>query len=111
MRTTGNAPATSTPTEAEQVYRIVSAIPPGRLCNYGKVAELAGLPGRSRWVGRLLSQLPKDSALPWFRVVNAQGRISFAVDSPGYRRQLQYLIDEGCAEDSGRIHWQRCRWP
>lgn len=97
--------------ERQQVYQVIHQIPPGRLCSYGRVAALAGFPGRARWVGRLLSQLPDDSQLPWFRVINSQGRISFAPGSDSYRRQLAKLIEEGSAEASGHIFWRRCRWP
>lgn len=95
----------------EQIYAVIHGVPPGRLCSYGKIAELAGLPGHARYVGRLLSQLPKDSSLPWFRIVNSQGKISLPLDSEGYRRQLNHLIEESSADESGRLFWRQCRWP
>jgi methylated-DNA-protein-cysteine methyltransferase-like protein len=94
-----------------QVYQVIAQIPSGRLCSYGAVAALAGLPGGARWVGRILSQLPADSRLPWFRVVNAKGKISFPEHSDGYTRQLARLVAEGSAEPGGQLHWRRCRWP
>ena len=60
----------------QQIYAVIHGVPAGRLCSYGKVAELAGLPGQARYVGRLLSHLPKDTRLPWFRIVNSQDRKS-----------------------------------
>jgi len=96
---------------AEQVYAALLAIPAGRLCSYGDIAKLAGLPGRARWVGRLLSQLPSNSQLPWFRVINSQGKISFSPANPNYERQLRELIREGSADASGKILWRQCRWP
>lgn len=96
---------------ASQVYQVISQIPPGRLCSYGVVASMAGLPGRARWVGRLLSRLPEDSLLPWFRVVNSGGKISFPEGSENHRRQLDSLVAEGSAERSGRVFWRQCRWP
>lgn len=104
-------------TEADQdgdksrLYLALSQVPFGRLCSYGQLAEQAGFPGRARWVGRCLSQLPRDSSLPWFRVVNASGKISFAANTPAHRRQLKKLIDEGSAEASGRLLWRQRRWP
>ena len=97
--------------DAERVYQVLASIPAGRLCSYGEVARLAGLPGRARWIGRVLGQLPKDSTLPWYRVINSQGKISFPEGSDGYRRQLQYLIDEGSASPQGKIDWRQRRWP
>lgn len=94
----------------EAVYRVLASIPAGCLASYGQVAELAGLPKQARQVGRLLSQLPRDTRLPWYRVVNAGGKISFPPGSPGYQRQLDYLLDEGSAESNGRLRWKECRW-
>ncbi|MBB3046923.1 methylated-DNA-protein-cysteine methyltransferase-like protein [Litorivivens lipolytica] len=94
---------------AEAIYRVVASIPPGQLASYGQVAELAGLPRQARRVGRVLSQLPADTRLPWFRVVNAAGKISFPVGSSGYQRQLNHLIDEGSAFADGRLRWRDCR--
>jgi methylated-DNA-protein-cysteine methyltransferase-like protein len=96
---------------AQQFYAVIQGIPEGRLCSYGDVAKLAGLPGQARRVGKLLSQLPADSQLPWFRVINSQGKISFAVGSEGYQRQLSELIREGSADVSGKVFWRQRRWP
>lgn len=97
--------------DAERVYQVLASIPAGRLCSYGEVARLAGLPGRARWVGRLLSRLPKDSTLPWYRVINSQGKISFPEGSEGYQRQLQHLVSEGSASPQGKLSWRQRRWP
>jgi len=97
--------------DAERVYQVLASIPAGRLCSYGEVARLVGLPGRARWIGRVLGQLPKDSTLPWYRVINSQGKISFPEGSAAYRRQLQHLIDEGSASLQGKIDWRQRRWP
>lgn len=94
----------------EAIYRVVASIPEGQLTSYGQVAELAGLPKQARQVGRTLSQLPRDTRLPWFRVVNATGKISFPENSLGYQRQLERLLNEGSAETNGRLRWRECRW-
>ena len=64
------------PSIAEQVWQVIALIPKGRVATYGQVAELAGFPGGARRVGRILSQLPSGSRIPWHRVVNASGGIS-----------------------------------
>ena len=92
----------------QQIYAVIHGVPAGRLC---KVAELAGLPGQARYVGRLLSHLPKDTRLPWFRIVNSQGKISLPPNSESYRRQLTHLIEESSADESGKLFWRQCRWP
>jgi methylated-DNA-protein-cysteine methyltransferase related protein len=48
----------------ELVWQIVHAIPVGRVATYGQVAALAGMPQKSRLVGRVLSRLPNGTKLP-----------------------------------------------
>ncbi|MBT8075086.1 MAG: MGMT family protein, partial [Gammaproteobacteria bacterium] len=40
---------------------------------------------------------------PWHRVVNAQGKISFAEDSIGWKQQKSKLEDEGVIFLDGKI--------
>lgn len=95
----------------DALYLALSSVPTGRLISYGDLAELAGLPGRARWVGRQLSQLPASSRLPWHRVLKANGRLAFEPGTEAYRRQLSKLQKEGAADDGGHIDWRGCRWP
>lgn len=55
----------------EAVLSVVEAIPPGRVLSYGDVAELVGR-GGPRQVGQVMSRY--GSAVPWWRVVRADGR-------------------------------------
>jgi methylated-DNA-protein-cysteine methyltransferase related protein len=55
----------------ERIREVVRAIPPGTTSTYGAVAAMAGLPGRSRLVGRILAEDGHD--LPWHRVLRADG--------------------------------------
>ncbi len=43
------------------------------MTTYGDVAEVAGYPRQARLVGRILATTDVD--VPWWRVVNAAGRI------------------------------------
>ncbi|KIG17114.1 methylated-DNA--protein-cysteine methyltransferase-related protein [Enhygromyxa salina] len=80
----------------------VAAIPAGKVASYGQVALLAGLPGRARLVGRVLSHLPPGSEVPWQRVVNARGEISLGDRAAARQRRL--LEAEGVRFDvRGRI--------
>lgn len=78
-----------------RIWDVVAAIPEGCVLNYGEVARLAGLPGRARLVGRALGLAPKSMKLPWHRVVNAQGRISFRKGGAKHRAQRKRLEAEG----------------
>ncbi len=92
------------------IWQSLAAIPAGTVVTYGQLAQLAGLPGYARFVGSTLKQLPADSGLPWHRVINASGRISFADGSEAYLRQRQRLQDEGIHIQQGRISLARFQW-
>ena len=77
------------------IYSVLSQIPFGHTVSYGALARSAGFPNHSRHVGRLLKNLPKDTQLPWHRVVNSQGKISLPQGSDGYTEQRQRLQSEG----------------
>lgn len=94
-----------------RIWQVVHSVPTGRVTSYGRVAELAGLPRAARLVGRTLAQLPPGSALPWHRVVNSSGRISFPPGSSSHREQRERLLAEGIEFRGERIDWRRFGWP
>ncbi len=98
------------PTNAERIWQVVAAIPKGRVATYGQVADLAGLPRAARLVGRTMSNLPKGSKLPWFRVLNSRGELSFARDTASWRRQRDKLAAEGVTLIKGRLSLKVYRW-
>ena len=91
----------------EQVYSVVAAIPEGRVASFGAIASAAGLPGRARWVGRVLSQLPPDSSIPWHRVVGHDGRIT----CPQTQLAIGRLTKEGIELVNTKINMKRYGWP
>ncbi len=100
----------STEEKRRIIHQWVAAIPAGNVATYGQIAKLAGLPGYARFVGATLRQLPANSTLPWYRVINASGRISFPRGSPAYLRQKERLSTEGIVVDQGRISLRDYRW-
>lgn len=91
---------------AERIFAVIHAIPPGQVAGYGEVARRAGLPGRARWVARLLGE-NTDRKLPWHRVVRADGRIAFPAGSPGFAEQCTRLRREGVTVEAGRVRGLR----
>ena len=89
-----------------RVFSVVARIPEGRVASYGQIARLAGMPSHARLVGRILSQLPGNTRLPWHRVVNGQGRIT----NPRALRQQGRLEDEGIVVINGRISLHHYGW-
>lgn len=98
-------------TDAQRILAAVRKIPKGRVSTYGNVAEVAGLPRRARLVGTVLRQTPASVKVPWFRVINAGGRISFPVNSDAYERQRSNLEAEGISLVRGRVDLKRYGWP
>jgi methylated-DNA-protein-cysteine methyltransferase related protein len=94
----------------ERIWAAVRRIPRGRVATYGQIAALAGFPKQPRLAGYALHQLPSATRLPWHRVINAQGRISFPRGSAAFREQKQRLEADGVAFVGGRVDLERYRW-
>jgi methylated-DNA-protein-cysteine methyltransferase-like protein len=82
-----------------RVYQIVLQIPAGRVATYGQIARLAGMAGHARQVGYALHNLPDNSNVPWQRVINARGQISFPPESLQRHIQQTILVSEGIRFD------------
>jgi len=81
----------------DAVSAVLHALEPGDVVTYGEVALEAGWPGRARAVGRILST--SDGEYPWWRVVNASGRLV-----PGHEEeQARRLAAEGVEVRDGRV--------
>ena len=91
---------------AARIFAAIRAIPAGQIAGYGEVARRAGLPGRARWVARLLGE-NTDRKLPWHRVVRADGRIAFPPGSAGFDEQCARLRSEGVTVEGGRVRGLR----
>ena len=91
-----------------RVYDLVRRIPRGRIISYGAIAHALGMPRGARTVGWALSACPDD--VPWHRVVNAQGKISWR-PTGGYVRQRALLRGEGVRFNrAGRIDFEKFGW-
>ena len=94
----------------EKIWQVVSQIPAGRVATYGQVARMAGLPGHARYVGYTMKMLPAGTNLPWHRVVNSRGKLSFRVDSSQHQSQKQKLEAEGVVFIKGRFALREYQW-
>lgn len=81
----------------QRIVDVIRSIREGEVVTYGDIADVAGYPKMSRLVGRLLATTDDD--LPWWRVVNAAGRLV-----PGNEREQSALLKaEGVAVANGHI--------
>lgn len=98
----------------QKIWQTVQCIPPGKVASYGQIADLAGLPGRARLVGKALGKVPKlgwqGQMVPWFRVINSQGKISFPVAGEHFEKQKQRLQDENMVVIGARIKLSEFQW-
>jgi len=91
----------------QNVWKVVSEIPSGHVLTYGEVARLSGMPRAARRVSQALRRAPSGIKLPWHRVINAQGKISFPEDSSGWQKQKNLLEGEGVIFLKGKINLER----
>ena len=73
----------------------IRKIPVGKVATYKQIAELAGKPQASRGVAWILHSCSTTYKLPWQRVLNSKGRISFERQSYNFRKQKRLLENEG----------------
>lgn len=93
-----------------KIWHIVAMIPRGSVSSYGKVADLAGLPGRARYVSKALKSAPEHLSLPWHRVLNSQGQISFEKNSAAFQEQMELLRIEGVVVNCGKVRLSEVEW-
>ena len=91
----------------KSVWQVVQGIPRGHVLTYGEVARLAGMSRWARRVSQAMRRAPRSMELPWHRVVNAQGRISFPEESDGFQRQKRRLEEEGVVFLNGKIDLEK----
>ena len=99
----------------EQVWDVVRQIPYGMVATYGQITKLVPQPenisaedyqsSAAQWVGLAMSACPDD--VPWQRVVNSQGKISYKSASVRQKRLLQ---SEGVLFSEDRLNLNEYQW-
>ena len=90
-------------TPEQRIFTILADVLAGKVVAYGQLARMAGLPGRARWVGRLMGHLPQDSTLPWHRVMKSSGHLAFSEQDPRFEKQRRLLENEGVHVIFGKV--------
>ena len=77
----------------QDVYVLLSKIPPGKVSTYGDIAKALGHPKAARAIGRIIANNPNPISIPCHRVVKSNGEIGgFAY---GEQRKREILEKEG----------------
>ncbi|MCX6133705.1 MAG: methylated-DNA--[protein]-cysteine S-methyltransferase [Ignavibacteriales bacterium] len=94
----------------ELIWETVRHVPKGKVATYGQIASEAGFPRQPRLVGYALHALPPRSGVPWHRVINAKGRVSFPKDNAAYKKQRRLLKAEGIVFRGEAVDMERYGW-
>jgi methylated-DNA-protein-cysteine methyltransferase-like protein len=80
----------------DRVLWLVRQVPEGRVATYGQIAYLAGANRAARAVGNTLREhVGPRSTVPWQRIINASGGVSFKGDVVRATLQRTLLEEEG----------------
>lgn len=94
-----------------RVYAVVRTVPAGHVTTYGQVATVLGSPRVARHVGWALAACVPDDEVPWHRVINSRGLISFKGDTARGEEQRRRLEEEGVVFDlKGKVDLKRFGW-
>ena len=93
------------------VLKFVKMIPRGKVASYGQIAALAGKPHGARGVGWILNSSAEAYNLPWQRVLNSKGKISFPTKSEEFKLQKLMLLEEGVKfSDDDSVDLKKFGW-
>ena len=92
----------------KRLYKVVKAVPKGRLATYGQIARAARTPGGARAAGRAMAACPRGLGIPWHRVVGAGGRL--LIREPFAALQRRLLEAENVTFSGGRVDMKRFGW-
>ena len=95
----------------KKVLKQIHSIPAGKVATYKQIAELAGKPQGSRGVAWILHSCSTTYKLPWHRVLNSKGKISFDRQTHNFRQQKKRLENEGVVINSeGQLDLAKFQW-
>ena len=96
--------------KAQQIWQTVLKVPKGKVASYGQIADLAGLPGRARLVGKMLGFAPSEMKLPWYRILRSSGQLAFDAGSREAETQKGLLQEEGVVVLNNRVKLKLFGW-
>jgi methylated-DNA-protein-cysteine methyltransferase-like protein len=92
-----------------RIYEVVRHISYGRVATYGQVATVVGPPVTAQQVGEAMAALRQatpELAVPWQRVINAQGKVSTGRHQQTLLEQEGVVFNAKGSTDLRRFGWQ-----
>ncbi|MBV1910491.1 MAG: MGMT family protein [Kangiellaceae bacterium] len=93
-----------------RIWKTVQVVPSGKVASYGQIADLAGLPGRARLVGKSLGLAPSSMNLPWYRILRSSGQLAFEKGTRQAEMQKGFLQEEGVVVMNNRVKLKQFGW-
>ncbi len=87
----------------DDVYKLVSKIPPGKVTTYGVIAKKIGI-NNPRVVGYALHANKNPDKVPCHRVVNKKGELAKGYAFGGIGIQKKLLLNEGIEFTDDKIN-------
>jgi methylated-DNA-protein-cysteine methyltransferase related protein len=88
---------------SQRVWELATSIPVGRVTTYGTIAKAAGGGAMAaRSISSILSKAPNQKAIPWHRIVYANGRVWLDSEHEVARRKL-YKKERITVDEKGYI--------
>ena len=91
-----------------RVEKTLSFVPEGCVISYALLADLCGLPGRARMMGKCLREI--NSNCNWHRVLRSDGKIAFPAGSDKANEQRERLVEEGVIVKNYRVNMTQFGW-
>ena len=92
--------------ELDELWKIVRAIPKGKVASYGDVGQALSSPASGFQVGRWMARCPEG--VPWWRVVSKQGRFPVGKIDPRLEMEQGDLLErEGVEIESDTVDMSR----
>lgn len=93
----------------DRIFELVRLIPAGSVATYGQIAHIVQC--SPRVVGYSMHSISAEDDVPWQRVINSKGKISFPVGSEGFDEQKAILEAEGVVfDEKGKINLKKFGW-
>lgn len=92
--------------KSQDVYRIVSEIPKGKVMTYGQIGKIVGV--NPRLVGKILHKNPDPENIPCHRIVNIKGEVALKYSFGGQIIQSKKLVQEGVEFFDGTVNLKKC---